>query len=230
MSAGMNADASAKPTRDLDLLAPRFRAAVMAALAECSAAGLNAMVYETYRSEELQRIYYARGRTVKPPERPVTNARSNLYSWHGFGLAVDVIHSTLHWSPPAAWWGKVAAIFKRHGCDWGGDWAMQDLPHFQWGGMRASPSDRARALLQQHGDMHAVWKEVGADAPAPAKRRVLTLGVMGEDVAEYQRVLGAPVNGVYDVITDAWTRGFQRGAKLKVDGDVGPQVRAALGM
>ena len=60
---------AAKPTNDRNLLAPLFRAAVEAAIAECNDATnqLNAVVYETYRSNELQVVYYARGRTVRPP-------------------------------------------------------------------------------------------------------------------------------------------------------------------
>ncbi len=94
MSAG-----SGKPTpkvsNDLSLLAPKFAAAVMQALNECRAAGLDAIVYEAMRSQELQALYYARGRTIIPPHKTVTNAPSNLFSWHGYGLAVDVVHRTI---------------------------------------------------------------------------------------------------------------------------------------
>jgi hypothetical protein len=49
MSAGSNAHA-AVVSRDLSLLAPAFRAAVEAAIAECQARSLDAYVYEAYRS------------------------------------------------------------------------------------------------------------------------------------------------------------------------------------
>lgn len=154
---------AAKPTADLALLAPRFAAAVRAAIAECNdgANPLQAMVYETYRSNELQAIYYARGRTVRPPNAPVTNAMGNLYSWHGYGLAVDVIHQTRQWDAGEAWFRAVAEVFKRHGCKWGGDWTRPDLPHFQWGLCRPSPSDGARQLMRT-GGVFAVWQAVGA--------------------------------------------------------------------
>jgi len=169
MSAGSDAAGAiasfhgAKPTHDTSLLAPAFASAVAAAIAECNDATnqLSAMAYETYRSMELQALYYQRGRSVKPPSTPVTNAQSNLYSWHGYGLAVDVIHQTKEWDAPDAWFESVAEIFKKHGCKWGGDWRQRDLPHFQWGLCRASPSDRARALLQSGGVL-AVWEAVGA--------------------------------------------------------------------
>ncbi len=162
----MSAGAFGSPHVDADTskLAPKFGAAVEDALAECHAdpAGdLDVVVFEAGRSEELQEEYYARGRTVKPPETPVTNAQSALYSWHGFLLAVDVISRAHGWDPPPGWWERVAAIFKNHGCKWGGDWIQKDLPHFQWGLCKPSPSPLARQLLAR-GGVEAVWKVVGA--------------------------------------------------------------------
>ena len=162
MSAGRT-DPKLTVNRDLTLLAPLFAQAVQAALADCEKAQLSAFVYEGYRSQELQALYYARGRTVKPPAKPVTNAPTNRYSWHGFGLAVDVIHRTAFWNPPQgrAWFENVASIFKQHGCKWGGDWTSPDPPHRQWGACKPSPSDTARTLLDTQG-IQAVWRAVGA--------------------------------------------------------------------
>jgi hypothetical protein len=164
MSAGANSDTAPKPSNDLSLLAPKFRALVEAAIAECIKQGLNAMVYEGYRSDELQKIYYARGRTVIPPTHTVTNAPTNTTSWHGYGLAVDVVDRVKYWEPDGgeAWFRKVAAIFKAKGMSWGGDWTHADTPHFQWGACKPSPSDEARALLAS-GGVQAVWRKVGAD-------------------------------------------------------------------
>ena len=162
MSAGDNAH-NPKPDRDLSRLAPNFRAVVEAAIADCQNAGFDAMVYEGYRTLELQKIYYARGRTVIPPKKKVTNAPTNLYSWHGFGLAVDVVHRTLYWNPPEglAWFKKVSDIFKQHNCKWGGDWTKPDPPHMQWGRCKPSPSDEARRQLAT-GGLEAVWTALGA--------------------------------------------------------------------
>lgn len=160
MSAGAGSSA-ATVSRDVLLLAPKFRDAVDRAIADCATRGLDAFVYEAYRSHELQMIYFARGRTVVPPTRPVTNASSNLFSWHGYGLAVDVISRARDWDVPASWFASVAECFKAHNCKWGGDWVMKDLPHFQWGPCRPSPSDRAREILASEG-LEAVWAAVGA--------------------------------------------------------------------
>ena len=148
-------------TNDLGTLAPKFAAAVEQAIAAANAASLNAKVYEAYRSPELQELYYERGRTVVPPTGTVTNARSNLYSWHGYGLAVDVIHATKEWDMPESWFAAVADHFRQAGCRWGGEWKFKDLPHFQWGPCKPSPSDNARAILAAAG-VEAVWRAVGA--------------------------------------------------------------------
>lgn len=164
MSAGMTISYTlAVPTSDVDYLAPGFRGAVENAIAECNdpSNGLDAIVYETYRSNELQALYYKRGREVKPPHSPVTRAQTNLYSWHGYGLAVDVIHRTKEWGPGDSWFRTVSEIFKRHGCKWGGDWKSPDMPHFQWGRCKPSPSDDARELIKTRG-VDAVWEAVGA--------------------------------------------------------------------
>lgn len=162
MSAGARAD-EATVSNDLGLLAPKFRAAVERALAECNNEqnGLKAKVYEAYRSQQLQALYYARGRTIIPPTRPVTYARTNLESWHGYGLAVDVVHSTKFWDAGEDWFRRVAEIFERHECKWGGRWKQRDLPHFQWYRCKPSPSDLARQIVSTEG-IEGVWRVVGA--------------------------------------------------------------------
>ncbi|MEO7085822.1 MAG: M15 family metallopeptidase [Gemmatimonadaceae bacterium] len=158
MSAGTS---SVQVMQTLDVLAPKFRDAVSKAIADCNANGLDAIVYESYRSQELQANYYARGRTVIPPHDTVTNAQSNLYSWHGYGLAVDVISRSKEWDQPESWFASIAEYFRAAGCRWGGEWKMKDLPHFQWAACKPSPSDTARSLLAS-GGMRAVWEAVGA--------------------------------------------------------------------
>lgn len=160
MSAGNN-ESEGMVSRNLALLAPKFREAVQQAIADCKDKGLDAVVYEAYRSAELQATYYARGRTVIPPIRPVTNAPSNLYSWHGYCLAVDVISRRDGWNKPDTWFAAVAECFARVGCKWGGHWTQRDLPHFQWAPCKPSPSDLARHLLRTEG-LESVWKAVGA--------------------------------------------------------------------
>ena len=164
MSAGSNSS-ELMVNRDTNRLAPAFAYAVKEALAECNSVAnkLDAMIYEGYRSQTLQSMYYQRGRTITPPYKTVTNAPTNLHSWHGFGLAVDIVHKTKFWSPPGgdAWFRRVADIFKKHNCNWGGDWKMVDLPHFQWNRCPPSPSDTACQLIVNQG-MLAVWERLDA--------------------------------------------------------------------
>jgi len=159
VSAG--AAGAATVSNAMEPLAPKFRAAVVRAIKRCNDGGLDAFVFEAFRSAELQAIYFARGRTVFPPPFPVTNAFSNLFSWHGYGLAVDVISRARHWDAPVDWFAAVAKIFGEEGCRWGGDWRQRDLPHFQWGRCKPSPSQAARDILAMRG-LPAVWEVVGA--------------------------------------------------------------------
>lgn len=168
LDANNEAAAAALRESSLDCLAPLFRAAVVAAVADCQQAGAPVKVFETCRSDALQQLYYARG---------ASHAASALFSWHGYGLAVDVIHPVYGWDlfPGCGkyeanpwWWHEVYETFQRHGLDSGADWhSLKDYPHWQWGRCRASPSDRARELMAEGGKF-AVWKECGAIDPAPS--------------------------------------------------------------
>lgn len=165
MSAGTSNN-SLRVHNELSELAPLFRVAVEKAIAECRREGLDAIVYEAYRSQELQAEYFSRGRTKRPPLQTVTNAPTNLQSWHGYGLAVDVISKSRQWGAGTEWFRKVAAIFKQNNCKWGGDWKNEDLPHFQWHLCKASPSDEARRMIREQGAL-AVWHAVGAYGDVP---------------------------------------------------------------
>jgi hypothetical protein len=162
VSAGLDhPDAESLVVSSLDGLAPKFRLAVEAGLKECTEAGLDAIVYESTRSDELQKIYYARGRTVIPPKYTVTNAASAQFGWHFYGLAVDIISKSKRWDAGDKWNLQVAALMRAHGLDAGMDWPHPDIPHYQWGKCKRSPTSYARQLYAT-GGLEAVWKEVGA--------------------------------------------------------------------
>lgn len=69
-----------KPVRDMALLEPVTRQAVENILADAEAMGIPCMVFETYRSQELQRIYFQRGVT-----------KLQKVGVHHFGLAADIV-------------------------------------------------------------------------------------------------------------------------------------------
>lgn len=172
--------------RDTLCLAPLFRLAVDASLAACRAVGLDAMVWETCRTQALQEFYYTRGRPPTPEyPAPVTWQRDAMKAWHFYGLAVDVISEEHHWfaltpdlthgltggalaAVAAArrrqrdeWFSAVARIFVAHGCAWGGEWVKRDTPHFQWGRCRPTPSQLSIDAYRR-GGQRAVWQLVRA--------------------------------------------------------------------
>lgn len=142
-------------------LAPIFRARSGVAIAEANAAGIDVVGFETCRSDELARLYFAHGASMSPDA---------LHTWHHYGLARDVISRSREWSVypnqdgtggDPDWYRAVERIFKSHGLDWGGDWThFKDWPHWQFGGLRATPHD-AITILQDQG-LRAVWTTVGA--------------------------------------------------------------------
>ena len=77
MSAGGSHSAESLVQRGFDGLAPKFREALEAALEECNDQGLDAYAYETLRSDELQELYYARGRTDIDGEFPLGHTVTN---------------------------------------------------------------------------------------------------------------------------------------------------------
>jgi peptidoglycan LD-endopeptidase CwlK len=167
MSAGASVESMV--VRSLDGCAPQFAQAVLDALADCDEQGFDAYVYESLRSEELQALYYARGRAkdengdwyIVNRNAVVTNARSALFSWHIYGVAVDVISLAHEWDVSTEWRRGVTEIFKAHGLAAGADWPHPDLPHYQFAKCKRSPSDRARELYAT-GGLPLVWQVVGA--------------------------------------------------------------------
>lgn len=164
MSAQLDANdgAEALVVNDMQVLAPKMQERVTAALWDANEAGLDAVVYETMRSQELQGLYYARGRTRVPPYQRVTQVADAQFGWHFYGLAVDIISKRKRWDVSSNWQLMTAAIFREHGLDWGGDWEHPDFPHYQFAGIRKSPSELARSLYAT-GGLESVWKAVGAD-------------------------------------------------------------------
>lgn len=157
--------------RDFAHVAPKLAAIALAVEEDLNIHGYDAWIYETSRCEELAELYFALHRSHAP---------SALFSWHGYGLAFDVISKARGWKVwpewseesdgwvggDEAWYEAVSNSFKAAGLRWGGDWSVgkKDMPHFQWHieGMHESPSDTARALIASGGP-EAVWRVLGAE-------------------------------------------------------------------
>lgn len=130
-------------SRNLADLDPRVRMMAQQLLERADRAGIPLVVTFTVRSLASQAALYAQGRSR--PGHVVTNARAG-YSFHNFGLALDVVPAELlalpHWGNTPdrqartnALWESVSAIGKSLGFRWGGDFhSIIDRPHFEWSG------------------------------------------------------------------------------------------------
>jgi hypothetical protein len=157
--------------RTLDVLAPRFRTALERVLMTLTGIGLTPMVVETLRTSARQQHLYGFGRTHDDGRGIVTHSRDADETWHGFGLAADVVCARTLYAAPPEFWAALGRACARERLTWGGDWngdgssadeRFLDRPHIQWGPpMRRSPSPRAARLVEL-GGMAALWKEVGA--------------------------------------------------------------------
>lgn len=164
--------------RSLDELAPQFRVALEQTIEDCKphtvivpggCIPLDAMVFETIRTNELQKIYFS---------QKTTRAETADRSWHLYGLAADCISGAYEWFTGAAakkrwpdkdvrnrialaWFTKFGEIAKKNGLKWGGDWMRRDMPHVYWGLCRDTPS-QISIDARKRGGNEAVWKLVRA--------------------------------------------------------------------
>lgn len=119
-------------SRDISLLRPDVEANCRKWLELCKAAGLNVLVTQTVRDEEYQRSLYAQGRTK--PGSIVTNSTTPTFHSAKAGLAFDFCKNVKgHEYDDTEFFREAAAIAKKIGFSWGGDWkSFVDMPHIQW--------------------------------------------------------------------------------------------------
>lgn len=130
-------------------LAPRFVGALVSVFPD-----LPDLLAETLRTDQRQRWLYGFGRSYDDDRGIVTFASTANNGWHKFGLAVDFHDERLV--------AKHAVELRAAGLELGMDWRkIKDMPHVQWGGMRASP-DASIVNLCSTGGNQAVWQLVKA--------------------------------------------------------------------
>jgi peptidoglycan L-alanyl-D-glutamate endopeptidase CwlK len=128
-----------------------------------AAEGIEIRVTQGLRSWGEQEALYAQGRTLPGPI--VTNAMPG-YSWHNFGLAVDVAPFDAagqpDWNAADPAWRKIITLGESIGLYSGDEFLhCKDEPHFQLTGkFPVSPNNQARELLAHLGT-DAVWKAAG---------------------------------------------------------------------
>jgi peptidoglycan L-alanyl-D-glutamate endopeptidase CwlK len=114
--------------------------------------GIKIKITSGTRTYAEQNLLYEQGRSK--PGKQVTNARGG-YSWHNFGIAVDVTifdDNGPVWESPA--YKTVGKLGKALGFEWGGDWQgdLVDEPHFQY--------NPGHITLAQARALHAQGKDI----------------------------------------------------------------------
>ncbi len=124
--------------RDISKCHPKLQELAAKLIEEGKKKGFIIKLGECFRTVDEQNILYAQGRTT--PGSIVTYAKGDSYSsMHQWGVAFDVIRNDGKgaYNDSDGWFGKVGALGKSLGLEWGGDWTSPvDKPHFQlkdWG-------------------------------------------------------------------------------------------------
>ena len=118
--------------------------------------------FESLRTPERQTYLFGFGRTYDDGRGIVTRAKSYDTSWHGFGLALDIVErDATPWDAPEGFWTTLGEAAEAEGLVWGGRWLKRDRPHVQWGRCPLTPTAADRSLLHTNG-APAVWSFYGA--------------------------------------------------------------------
>ena len=145
-------------SRKLEDLLPPVAAAAARAIADLNARNIPVVVTSTLRTQDEQAALYAQNResleavnakrakagmyrlVESENKYTVTNADGIKHkSNHQSGKALDVVPSqggNPVWPQPSdPRWSQIAAVFKLHGFEWGGEWKdFPDLPHYEYKG------------------------------------------------------------------------------------------------
>ena len=121
-------------SRSLDDLHPAAKSRAVKFQAACKAAGIDTLIYCTYRDNEMQDFLYAKGRTTPGPI--VTNAKAGE-SFHNFKLGYDfvpMIGGKPQWSD-AKLYTRCGEIAEKVGLEWAGRWvSFKEMAHCQYTG------------------------------------------------------------------------------------------------
>lgn len=121
--------------------------------------GIDVRVMQSLRPWSEQEALYAQGRTA--PGNVVTKAMPG-YSWHQFGLAVDVAPFSPQgpdWNVGHPVWAHIVSVGDSSGLVAGAEWrTFPDFPHFQLTGkFPVTPNDEVRSIFAS-GGLPAVWE------------------------------------------------------------------------
>ena len=125
-------------SRKLEDLHPKVKLLAEQFIASCDKAGIDILIYSTYRDAESQTALYTQGRTK--PGKIVTNAKAGQ-SWHNWRCAFDfvpVVNGKARWDDKSAY-AKCGEIGESLGLEWAGRWSgkLRETAHMQYtGGLR----------------------------------------------------------------------------------------------
>lgn len=135
-------------SRSLSDLHPKVKALAEKFIAECDKAGIDVLIYSTYRDGASQDALYAQGRTK--PGRIVTNAKAGQ-SYHNWRCAFDfvpVVAGKARWDDKEAY-AKCGNIAESIGLEWAGRWTgkFKETAHCQYsGGLTLQDFQRGKTL------------------------------------------------------------------------------------
>ena len=135
-------------SRSIDALHPKVRGMALKFLDACKTAGIDILIYCTYRSPEEQNDLYAQGRSR--PGKVVTNARGGE-SYHNWCLAFDwvpVLGGKPQWSDTDLY-RKAGVLAESVGLEWAGRWtgALRETAHCQFtGGLKIADLKAGKEL------------------------------------------------------------------------------------
>jgi peptidoglycan L-alanyl-D-glutamate endopeptidase CwlK len=130
--------------------------------------GITIRVIQGVRTWEEQARLYDQGRNPPSGEPIVTDAPPG-FSYHNFGLAVDVVPMMPlgpDWNVSHPVWGQIVQMGRSVGLEAGATWrTFKDYPHFQLtGNLPLSPTQEVRAAFAS-GGVAAVWDLTGYGKP-----------------------------------------------------------------
>lgn len=135
-------------SRSLDDLNPKVKKLAEQFIKACKDAGIDILIYSTYRDAASQNELYAQGRTK--PGRIVTNAKAG-FSYHNWRCAFDfvpIVNGKARWDDSAAY-AKCGAIAEDLGFEWAGRWSgkLKEVAHLQFtGGLSIFDFQRGKTL------------------------------------------------------------------------------------
>jgi peptidoglycan L-alanyl-D-glutamate endopeptidase CwlK len=122
-------------SRSLDDLNPKVKKLAEQFIKACRDAGIDILIYSTYRDAESQNELYAQGRTK--PGRIVTNAKAG-FSYHNWRCAFDfvpIVNGKARWDDSATY-ALCGNIGEDLGFEWAGRWSgkLKEVAHMQFTG------------------------------------------------------------------------------------------------